>query len=256
VPLGVLRASSTSLPSSGAAHKITLDPELPPWKEDVYTRLGYSSSTAVVLQYSSPWWRVGDTTPGFAPGQASQGESGSTAPSPFIALLPPSAKAEPQQGSGQPEPSCCWLFEDVGNVDGQPVLVARILGSTPSSIDSMSDSQLQTAALYALAEALAAASGKGEEAGVPRSPVSSVCLRWSSCNPWCPGGATSPGAQPLATDLQAVAAPLKQTLLFAGEGGSDGWHGVRQGCVQLWLQHMQSGQVIQHTMHYITCCCE
>lgn len=112
------------------------------------------------------------------------------------------------------------MFEDVGEVNGQPVLVARILGPTPASIDAMSDSQLQTAALYALAEALAAASGKEEEAGVPRSPVSSACLRWSSSNPWCPGGATSPGAQPLVTDLQAAAAPVKQTLMFAGRGVS------------------------------------
>jgi hypothetical protein len=222
VPLGVLRASGTSLPSSGAAHKITLDPELPPWKEDVYARLGYSSSTAVVLQYSSPWWRAKEDTPGFASGPAAGGDGGNesrSGPTPFLALLPPPAEGESQQGSGQIGNSCCWLFEDVGDINGQPVLVARLLGSTPPSIDAMSDSQLQTAALYALAEALAAASGNGDGAGVPRSPISSVCLRWSSCNPWCPGGATSAGAHPLESDLQAAAAPLKQTLLFAGEDG-------------------------------------
>jgi hypothetical protein len=159
------------------AGDIAFSPPLPPFKADAIRRLGFGALTKVMLEFEHTFW---DTSVDF-----------------FGAALP----------GGAPARGRCFMFWNLQNVAGAPVLACLLAGAAAVEAESESDDSLAAAAMAVLRQLHPAAP----------PPLGVAVSRWAS-DPFCRGSYSFVAVGASGDDYKALAAPLASgRLAFAGE---------------------------------------
>ncbi|EIN05990.1 hypothetical protein PUNSTDRAFT_121947 [Punctularia strigosozonata HHB-11173 SS5] len=182
IPLGVLK-SAEGCPS--------FTPKLPPRRMAAINRLGFGLLNKIVLQYPRVWW---PQEPGFFTilqgGESRQSLSGTTSnvhasPRDYLDTIP------------------VWA-QSYAHVNGNPILVLYLGGSSGHAIEQLPDDEVQTWAHDLLASRLFQLALAG---GKPPTPLQAHVTRWSS-DPHARGSYTYIPAATASEDLDYAPSPL------------------------------------------------
>ncbi|KPI36211.1 Lysine-specific histone demethylase 1A [Cyphellophora attinorum] len=176
-PLGVLKEQA-----------IKFDPPLPQWKADAIKRMGFGLLNKLIMVFEKPFW---DTERDM-----------------FGLLRAPRDSAGQEQANYKQCRGQFYLFWNCIDTSGLPVLIALMAGEAAHEAERTPDAFLVEDCLHQLRNVF------GHQ-NVP-SPVESIVTRWGS-DRFARGTYSYVAAEAKANDYDTLAAPISNTLFFAGE---------------------------------------
>lgn len=180
LPLGCLQNSD-----------VVFAPPLPYWKTSAISKIGYGLLDKIVLRFADSFWVAGQDRKKRARVHEDDGE-----------------KDGPDYiGRVSTSPGELYLFLSMVRCRGAPILVALTAGRFAESIELMSDQEVVDKTMGAL---------RGMFESTPKAPIAYAVTRWRK-DPYARGSFSYARVGTTPRDYEAMARPVGDSLLFAGE---------------------------------------